>query len=139
MGCQAAGSFSIPSPTLQKTWLWFCGPNVIHCYFCDSAPLLMLSCSDTRLHFLSLLFVLVSYILIVLAVLHLPLSSRHLPEVEGLLYPHLPPCPGGPALWQGHLYLCKARQGPLHTPQQGEGPDDCRGVTPFLNPFIFTF
>ena len=30
--------------------LSFCSSNVIHHFFCDSAPLFKLSCSDTRLH-----------------------------------------------------------------------------------------
>nr|XP_035110423.1 olfactory receptor 6V1-like [Callithrix jacchus] len=87
VACWMFGFLSIVSPTLQKTWLWFCGPNVIDHYFCDSAPLLKLACSDThhtkrRDLFLSLIFlmttmllIILCYILIVAAVLHIPSSS----------------------------------------------------------------
>lgn len=59
--CGVVGFLSIISPTLQKTQLWFCIPNITDHHFCDSAPLLRRSWSDTQ-HtrlmdfFLSLLF-----------------------------------------------------------------------------------
>lgn len=46
--CRVVGFLSIISPTLQKTQLWFCIPNIIDRHICDSAPLLKRSCSDTQ-------------------------------------------------------------------------------------------
>lgn len=36
--------------TILMAHLSFCGPNVIHHFFCDVQPLLMLSCSDTSVN-----------------------------------------------------------------------------------------
>ncbi|ELR44542.1 hypothetical protein M91_02331, partial [Bos mutus] len=36
--------------TILMARLSFCGPNIIHHFFCDVQPLLMLSCSDTSLN-----------------------------------------------------------------------------------------
>lgn len=144
--CWVVRFLSIVSPTLQKTRLWFCGPNVIDHYFCDSARLLKLPCSDTR-HiecmefFLPLLFVLatvlltvVSYMLTVAAVLRIPSSSgrqkafstcaSHLTVVVlgyGSIFTYVRPGKGHST----HLNKVVALMTAL--------------VTPFLNPFIFTF
>lgn len=145
--CWVVGFLSIVSPTLQKTQLWFCGPNVIDHYFCDSAPLLKLSCSDTH-HielmdfFLSLLFVLstmllivVSYVLIAAAVLHIPSSSGR-QKALSTCTSHLTVV----LLGYGSAIFIYVRPGKGHSTQLNKVVALMTAVvTPFLNPFIFTF
>uniref|UniRef100_A0A8C3RYS1 Olfactory receptor n=1 Tax=Chelydra serpentina TaxID=8475 RepID=A0A8C3RYS1_CHESE len=48
--CSWIGGFlAVFIPTAMKSGLPFCGPNIINHFFCDSAPLLHLACSDIRL------------------------------------------------------------------------------------------
>ena len=145
--CWVVGFLSIVSPTLQKTQLWFCGSNVIDHYFCDSAPLLKLSCSDTH-HielmdfFLSLLFVLstmllivVSYVLIAAAVLHIPSSSGR-QKAFSTCTSHLTVV----LLGYGSAIFIYVRPGKGHSTQLNKVVALMTAVvTPFLNPFIFTF
>ncbi|KAB1276071.1 Olfactory receptor 6V1 [Camelus dromedarius] len=145
--CWVVGFLSIISPTLQKTQLWFCGPNVIDHYFCDSAPLLKLSCSDTH-HiermdfFLSLLSVLatmllivVSYVLIVAAVLHIPSSSGR-QKAFSTCASHLTVV----VLGYGSTIFIYVRPGKGHSTQLNKVVALMTAVvTPFLNPFILTF
>ncbi|XP_037693266.1 olfactory receptor 6V1-like [Choloepus didactylus] len=147
VACWAIGFLSIISPTLQKTRLWFCGPNVIDHYFCDSAPLLKLSCSDTH-HiermdfFLSLFFVLttmllivVSYILIVTAVLRIPSSSGR-QKAFSTCVSHLTVV----VLGYGSAIFIYVRPGKGHSIRLNKMVALMTAVvTPFLNPFIFTF
>ncbi|XP_062955418.1 olfactory receptor 6V1-like [Cynocephalus volans] len=147
VACWVVGFLSIVSPTVQKTRLWFCGPRVIDHYFCDSAPLLELSCSDTH-HikrmdfFLSLLFVLatmllivVSYILIVAAVLHIPSSSGR-QKAFSTCASHLTVV----ALGYGSAIFIYVRPGKGHSTHFNKVVALVTAVvTPFLNPFIFTF
>ncbi|XP_074123024.1 olfactory receptor 6V1-like [Sminthopsis crassicaudata] len=147
VACWVVGFFSIISPTIQKSQLWFCGPNVIDHFFCDSAPLLKLSCSETH-HiermdfFLSLLFVLttmllilISYIFIVASVLRIPSSSGR-QKAFSTCASHLTVV----VLGYGSSIFIYVR------PSKGHSTDFNKVValmtsvvTPFLNPFIFTF
>ncbi|XP_046307987.1 olfactory receptor 1L6-like [Marmota monax] len=70
--------------TILMGRLSFCGPNVIHRFFCDVQPLLTLSCSDTSVNELlaftegsfvimsPFIFIIVSYVYITRAVLRVP-------------------------------------------------------------------
>ncbi|XP_007954798.2 olfactory receptor 6V1-like [Orycteropus afer afer] len=147
VACWLVGFLSIVSPTLQKTRLWFCGPNVIDHYFCDSAPLLRLSCSDAR-HiqlmdfFLSLVFVLVtmllilaSYILIVAAVLRIP-SPTGRQKAFSTCASHLTVV----VLGYSSTIFIYVRPGKGHATHLNKVVALMTAVvTPFLNPFIFTF
>ncbi|KAM6170590.1 olfactory receptor 1L6-like [Rhynchocyon petersi] len=70
--------------TILMARLSFCGPNIIHHFFCDVQPLLTLSCSDTSINELlaftegslvimsPFIFIIVSYVYITHAVLKVP-------------------------------------------------------------------
>ncbi|XP_017834034.2 olfactory receptor 8K3-like [Callithrix jacchus] len=88
--CYLYGTFISLLVTIKLFTLSFCGYNVIHHFYCDGLPLLPLLCSNTHeieliiLIFaafdliLSLLIVLVSYLLILLAILRMnSAEGRH--------------------------------------------------------------
>ncbi|XP_039354526.1 olfactory receptor 6T1-like [Mauremys reevesii] len=88
LGSWIGGFLCVLFPTAMLTKLTFCGPNTIDHFFCDSWPLLKLSCSDTRLleqvdfvlsSFVllsSLAFTTVSYTYIISTILRIPSSSE---------------------------------------------------------------
>uniref|UniRef100_A0A8D0DIA7 Olfactory receptor n=1 Tax=Salvator merianae TaxID=96440 RepID=A0A8D0DIA7_SALMN len=81
------GFFSVLFPTIMISRLSFCKSNVINHFFCDSGPLLDLSCSDTSLIELmdfvlsslvilcSLVLTLVSYMYIILAIMRISTAT----------------------------------------------------------------
>ncbi|XP_044295410.1 olfactory receptor 6M1-like [Varanus komodoensis] len=87
LGCWLGGFLHILWPTVVIAQLPYCGPNVINHFFCDSTPLLKLSCSDTRLIELvdvllasimlmgTLLLISISYMYIVSTVLRIPSAT----------------------------------------------------------------
>lgn len=90
LGSWVGGFVHILWPTVVISQLPYCGPNVINHFFCDSTPLLKLSCSDTSLIELvdvllasillvgTLMVIMVSYIYIISAVLRIPSAiGRH--------------------------------------------------------------
>ncbi|XP_054850364.1 olfactory receptor 6J1-like [Eublepharis macularius] len=82
--CWLGGFFSVLYPTIIITQLSYCKSNIIDHFFCDSEPLLKLSCSDTHLVRLmafvlsslvilcSLVLTVISYAYIVSAILRIP-------------------------------------------------------------------
>ncbi|XP_040824349.1 olfactory receptor 11H12-like [Ochotona curzoniae] len=88
--CWVCGFLWYLVPVVLISQLPFCGPNVIDHFVCDSGPLLTLSCAPAPISkltsytlsslviLLSFVSILISYALVLLAVLRLPsASSRH--------------------------------------------------------------
>ncbi|KYO34300.1 olfactory receptor 6J1 [Alligator mississippiensis] len=87
LGCWMGGFLSVLFPTILISRLPYCRSNVIDHFFCDSGPLLELSCSDTRMielmDFLlssivilcSLVLTIISYAYIISTILRIPTSS----------------------------------------------------------------
>ncbi|XP_048360357.1 olfactory receptor 6M1-like [Sphaerodactylus townsendi] len=87
LGCWVGGFLLVLLPILVISQLPYCGPNVINHFFCDSTPLLKLSCCDIRLIELgdillasvlltgTLLVIMVSYIYIISTVLKIPSAA----------------------------------------------------------------
>ncbi|KAM5191646.1 olfactory receptor 5V1-like [Mantella aurantiaca] len=83
-GCWVAGILSPVIPTIFTYRLPFCGPNVINHFFCDSPPLLKLSCQNNNtievINFIlgslilltSFLLTMISYINIISTILKIP-------------------------------------------------------------------
>ncbi|XP_003341561.2 olfactory receptor 5F1-like [Monodelphis domestica] len=83
MGAFTAGFLNSIIHTSYISSLSFCGSNVIHHFFCDSPPILKLSCSDTQMNEMiificaginmlgTLLIILTSYIYILFSILRL--------------------------------------------------------------------
>ncbi|KAM5318298.1 uncharacterized protein AAES06_018261 [Glossophaga mutica] len=83
IGSCVGGVINSLTHTIGLLKLSFCGPNVIHHFFCDLPPLLKLSCSDTSMNELLLLIftgviaiitfltVMISYVFIVAAILRI--------------------------------------------------------------------
>ncbi|XP_069828885.1 olfactory receptor 6N1-like [Dendropsophus ebraccatus] len=76
------GGFAIAATTsILALNILFCGPNIIHHYYCDHPPLLQLACSDTSLNIvvgsaigavtllMSFTLIVISYIKIILTIL----------------------------------------------------------------------
>uniref|UniRef100_A0A8D1AN63 Olfactory receptor n=1 Tax=Sus scrofa TaxID=9823 RepID=A0A8D1AN63_PIG len=88
LSCWCAGFFVIFPPLLLGLQLDFCDSNIVDHFYCDTTPLLQISCSDTQLletmGFVSavvtlvvtLIMVIISYTYIALTILRIPLASH---------------------------------------------------------------
>ncbi|XP_006268565.4 olfactory receptor 6E1-like [Alligator mississippiensis] len=142
------GGFSVISlHMVMMSKLRFCGPNVINHFFCDSTPLFQLSCVDTHLiqkmdaillstiMFSSLCLTMVSYSCLLFSILRIP-STVGRKKAFATCTSHLMVV----SLAYGSCIFMYAR------PVTGYALDLNKGVavlntilTPFLNPFIYTF
>uniref|UniRef100_G3U1U8 Olfactory receptor n=1 Tax=Loxodonta africana TaxID=9785 RepID=G3U1U8_LOXAF len=144
--CWVFGFLSYSVSTVQLTQLSFCGPNIIDHFMCDMDPLMSLSCAPapiTEIVFyilsslniiLTLLYILGSYTLLLIAVLKVPSAAgrqkafstcgSHLTVVclffGGLLAMYVSPTSENPAELQKIITLFYSV------------------VTPFLNPLIYS-
>ncbi|XP_063794744.1 olfactory receptor 6N1-like [Pseudophryne corroboree] len=85
--CWAGGFFSMLTTLILVCKLHFCGPHVIDHFFCDFAPILNLSCSDTfvvkletfiftsSVTLFPFMFIIGTYICIIITVLKIPTST----------------------------------------------------------------
>ncbi|XP_048372776.1 olfactory receptor 6J1-like, partial [Sphaerodactylus townsendi] len=146
LGSWLGGFFSVLCPTIMITRLSYCKSNVINHFFCDSGPLLDLSCSDTRfielMDFLlsslvvlcSLVLTLISYTYIILAIMRISTTTGRSKAFNTCA---------------AHLTIifisCSITIFIYVTPSQKETLEVHKVpavlstiVCPFLNPFIFT-
>ncbi|XP_028713695.1 olfactory receptor 6C74-like [Peromyscus leucopus] len=88
LSCWLAGFFVIFPPLLLGLNLDFCASNIVDHFYCDTTPLLQLSCTDTQLLermgfvsalvtlLLTLVMVVISYTYIALTILKIPSTSQ---------------------------------------------------------------
>ncbi|XP_059126103.1 olfactory receptor 1361-like [Peromyscus eremicus] len=148
VGSWVVASLNALLHTLLMARLSFCADNIIPHFFCDTPPLLKLSCSDTHLNELMILFVgglllispfvciLVSYVLITCAVLRVlsprgrwkafSTCSSHL-AVVGLFYGTIISLYFNPSSSSSHSAGSDMAAAMMYTV-----------VTPMLNPFIYS-
>ena len=132
--------------TILMARLSFCGPNVIHHFFCDVQPLLMLSCSDTSLNELlaftegsfvimsPFIFITVSYVYITRAVLRVP-SGRGRYKVFSTCGSHLTVV----ALFYGTVISVYIRPSSTYSVMKDRVITVIYTVIiPMMNPFIYS-
>ncbi|CAI9174795.1 unnamed protein product [Rangifer tarandus platyrhynchus] len=132
--------------TVLMARLSFCGPNIIHHFFCDVQPLLMLSCSDTSVNELlaftegsfvimsPFIFIIVSYVYITCAVLRVP-SGRGRYKVFSTCGSHLTVV----ALFYGTIISVYIRPSSTYSAERGRVATVMYTVvTPMLNPVIYS-
>ncbi|XP_047625562.1 olfactory receptor 1L6-like [Phacochoerus africanus] len=132
--------------TILMARLSFCGPNIIHHFFCDVQPLLMLSCSDTSVNELlaftegsfvimsPFLLITTSYVYIVHAVLQVP-SRRGRFKVFSTCGSHLTVV----ALFYGTIISVYIRPSSTYSVTKDRVVTVIYTVvTPMLNPFIYS-
>ena len=132
--------------TILMARLSFCGPNIIHHFFCDVQPLLMLSCSDTSLNELlaftegsfvimsPFILITVSYVYITRAVLRVP-SGRGRYKVFSTCGSHLTVV----ALFYGTVISVYIRPSSTYSVTKDRVITVIYTVViPMLNPFIYS-
>ena len=132
--------------TILMARLSFCGPNIIHHFFCDVQPLLMLSCSDTSLNELlaftegsfvimsPFIFITVSYVYITRAVLRVP-SGRGRYKVFSTCGSHLTVV----ALFYGTVISVYIRPSSTYSVMKDRVITVIYTVViPMMNPFIYS-
>ncbi|XP_027279795.1 olfactory receptor 1361 [Cricetulus griseus] len=146
VGSWVVASLNALLHTLLMARLSFCADNIIPHFFCDVTPLLKLSCSDTHLNELMILFVagllmiapfvciLVSYVLIACAVLRVS-STRGRWKAFSTCSSHLAVV----CLFYGTIISLYFNPSSSHS----AGKDTASAVmytvvTPMLNPFIYS-
>ena len=132
--------------TILMARLSFCGPNIIHHFFCDVQPLLMLSCSDTSVNELlaftegsfvimsPFIFIIISYVYITRTVLRVP-SGRGRYKVFSTCGSHLTVV----ALFYGTIISVYIRPSSTYSVMKDRVITVIYTVViPMLNPFIYS-
>ncbi|XP_049989014.1 olfactory receptor 6C74-like [Alexandromys fortis] len=88
LSCWIAGFFVIFPPLLLGLNVDFCASNIVDHFYCDTTPLMQISCTDTQLMetlgfisalvtlFLTLLLVIISYTYIAITIIKIPSASQ---------------------------------------------------------------
>ncbi|XP_006101370.1 olfactory receptor 6C75-like [Myotis lucifugus] len=88
LSCWLAGFFVIFPPLILGLDLDFCASNIVEHFYCDSTPLMQISCTDTRIIelmgfisalvtlLITLIMVIISYTYIALTILKFPSTSQ---------------------------------------------------------------
>ncbi|XP_010022480.1 PREDICTED: olfactory receptor 6F1-like [Nestor notabilis] len=145
-GSWFCGFLFIAIPTYMISTLSFCGPNVINHFFCDIAPWIVLSCTDTTLLELvafiiafivilgSCTITLVSYIYIISTILRIP-SAIDQQRAFSTCFSHLTVV----IIWYGSTIFLHVK------PSIKDSLDYTKTVhvlntivTPLLNPYIYS-
>ncbi|XP_078542416.1 olfactory receptor 6F1-like [Lissotriton helveticus] len=146
LGCWVVGFLTVVVFTIQISRLNFCGPNVINHYYCDLAPILALSCSET--HSVELIFfifasvvllgcllvVIVSYVCIILTIIRMS-SDRGRRKAFSTCASHLTVL----AIFYGteiFMFVKPTGRNSLHINKVVSVFPSV--VTPLLNPIIYT-
>ncbi|XP_072473112.1 olfactory receptor 6T1-like [Notamacropus eugenii] len=146
MASWIAGFLWVLSPTILMASLPFCGPNVIDHFFCDSWPLMRLSCGDTLLLELvafvlstavllgSLALTSVSYACILATVLQTPTATERR-KAFSTCASHLTMV----IIVYGSSIFLYIRTSEAHSMLLNKGVSALGCIiTPLLNPFIFS-
>uniref|UniRef100_A0A7N4PZV1 Olfactory receptor n=2 Tax=Sarcophilus harrisii TaxID=9305 RepID=A0A7N4PZV1_SARHA len=146
LGSWVCGFSIITVPTVLITRLSFCASNVINHFFCNIAPWIVLSCSDTRLVELvtfgisfcvilgSCVTTLISYIYIISTIVRIP-SAQGQYKAFSTCFSHLTVV----LIWYGStifLYVRTSVESSLDLTKAITVLNTV--VTPVLNPFIYT-
>ncbi|NXW37816.1 O1052 protein, partial [Phaetusa simplex] len=146
VGSYAAGSLNALVHTSGLLRLSFCGPNLINHFYCEMPPLLLLSCSDTRLNkvvmvtcvgfiiTISVLAIVASYACILLTIWSIrSAEGRH--KAFSTCTSHLMAV----ALFYGSAAFLYFHPFSRHTEDQGKTASIFYTlVTPMLNPFVYS-
>ncbi|XP_065270580.1 olfactory receptor 10A4-like [Emys orbicularis] len=138
-----------PVATVQTTWIFslpFCGPNQVNHFFCDSPPVLELSCADTSLFEIealtaTVLFIMFPFLLILVSYVRLITTIMRMPSEEGR-HKAFSTC-------SSHLVVVTLFYGTASStyfrPKSSYSPDTKKlislsytVITPMLNPIIYS-
>ncbi|KAM9062236.1 olfactory receptor 287-like isoform 1-T2 [Sarcophilus harrisii] len=146
LGSWVCGFSIITVPTVLITRLSFCASNVINHFFCDIAPWIVLSCTDTRLVELvtfgisfcvilgSCVTTLISYIYIISTIVRIP-SAQGQYKAFSTCFSHLTVV----LIWYGSTIFLHVRTSVESSLDLTKGITVLNTiVTPVLNPFIYT-
>ncbi|XP_064355522.1 olfactory receptor 6M1-like [Dromaius novaehollandiae] len=146
LGAWVGGLVMILPPAVLKARLPYCGPNIIDHYFCDSAPLLHLACTDIRLVELndfvvslvlllgSLALTIVSYAWIISTIFRIP-SAQGRQKTFATCASHFTVV----SLGFGISIFVYVRPSQMNSVHLNKILSVLSGiVTPLLNPFIFS-
>ncbi|XP_039355315.1 olfactory receptor 10A4-like [Mauremys mutica] len=138
-----------PVATVQTIWIFslpFCGPNHVNHFFCDSPPVLELSCADTSLFEIealtaTVLFIMFPFLLILVSYVRIITTILRMPSEEGR-HKAFSTC-------SSHLVVVTLFYGTASStyfrPKSSYSPDTKKlislsytVITPMLNPIIYS-
>ncbi|XP_037000257.1 olfactory receptor 1P1-like [Artibeus jamaicensis] len=128
--------------------LSFCSKKIVPDFFCDLGPLMKVSCSDTQVNQLVLLFlggavILIPFMLILVSYIHIFLAILRVPSAQGR-YKAFSTCGSHlvvVALFFGTViraYLCPSSSSSNSVQEDTAAAVMYTVVTPLLNPFIYS-